>query len=108
MDCGARGLAVAAVMSELAVRAAEPATPLSEALIPPHLRCLRVGLPAVRGDEFDRSTVLLLYVGPRSCRADVLTPDGRSSVEKPRPGRREPLGPFVFAADPRVGGLCKT
>src|SRR5262249_35900557 len=78
MDCGARGLAVAAVMSELAVRAAEPATPLSEALIPLHLRCLRVGLPAVRGDEFDRSTVLLLYVGPRSCRADVLTPDSRS------------------------------
>jgi hypothetical protein len=55
-----------------------------------------------RGDEIDRSNLLLLYLGPgglsrlRSRRADVLTQDGRSSVVKPGPGRREPLRPCSF------------
>jgi len=55
-----------------------------------------------RRDEFDRSDVLLLYLGLgglsrlRSRRAEVLTRDGRSSVVKPGPGRREPLRPFSF------------
>jgi hypothetical protein len=114
-----RGVPVTAVMIESAgpthewlAMSAERAAPVVNVWVGVHRPLVRCALRDLtwgghlgqerRRDEFDRSTVLLLYLGPgglswlRSRRADVLTPDGRRSVVKPGPGRREPLRPFSF------------
>jgi hypothetical protein len=126
MDCGACGVAGHGAIIGFAdpgharlAMSAEQVTSLVDTFVPARPRGVGVHRLAVshaspdvtrgghfgqerRRDEFDRSKVLLLYVGPgglsrlRSRRADVLIRDGRSSVVKPGPGRREPLRPFSF------------
>ena len=121
-----RVVPVTAVMSESTgptharvAMSVDQAAPVVNVVVPARRRCVgahrslvrRASQDLTRGDhlgqerrrdELDRSKVLLLYLGPgglswlRSRRADVLTPDGRSSVVKPGPGRREPLRPFSF------------